>query len=72
MAGYQPKVYRDEGGDRQVVADGGEIRMESGSSITDDGTQASKITDPTDLAETITAVEAIIDALEGVGITATS
>lgn len=30
---YQPKVYRDEGGDRQVVASGGTILVNSGGSI---------------------------------------
>ena len=30
---YQPKVYRDSGGDRQVVAAGGILRMEPGSVI---------------------------------------
>ena len=67
---YQPKVYRQQGGDVLVVASGGEINVNSGGTITAAGTQASAITDPTDLAETITAVEAVIDALEGVGILA--
>lgn len=31
---YQPKVYRDKGGDRQVVADGGEILVKSGGLLT--------------------------------------
>lgn len=33
MAGYQPKVYRKQGGDEQVVADGGLITVESGGEI---------------------------------------
>jgi len=103
MAGYQPKVYRDNGGDRQVVENGGEIRVNSGGKISNAGTQATKIAD---LAITYTAndpsitpnnaitvadgsspsvgellefceelkakVHAVIDALEGVGITASS
>ena len=32
-ATYQPKVYRDMGGDRQVIAGGGILRMEPGSMI---------------------------------------
>jgi hypothetical protein len=31
--GYQPKVYRRQGGDEQVVADGGKITVESGGTI---------------------------------------
>ncbi|OGT54649.1 MAG: hypothetical protein A3E01_09865 [Gammaproteobacteria bacterium RIFCSPHIGHO2_12_FULL_63_22] len=30
---YQPKVYRAQGGDRQVVASGGEIDIESGGAL---------------------------------------
>lgn len=85
---YQPKVYRDTGGDRQVIASGGEINVESGGKITDDGTQASHIADASvayttgDLdaeSEIIAAINAtngkinsIIAALEGVGILAAS
>lgn len=42
---YQPKIYKDLDGDRQVIKSGGEIRMESGGKITDDGTQAAAIAD---------------------------
>lgn len=31
--GYQPKVYRKQGGDEQVVADGGKITIESGGTL---------------------------------------
>ena len=31
---YQPKVYRTSGGDRQVVASGGELDIESGAVVT--------------------------------------
>ena len=64
---YQPKVYRKQGGDELVVASGGKI--------TDDGTQASHITDIDNDAtgtEIATAVNAILAALEGVGIVAAS
>jgi len=33
MAGYQPKVYRDNGGDRQVIADGGTQLIEAGGNV---------------------------------------
>ncbi|MCB0159765.1 MAG: hypothetical protein KDD83_16655 [Caldilineaceae bacterium] len=38
-------VYKPQGGDELVVASGGEINVESGGKITDDGTQASAISD---------------------------
>lgn len=34
MADYVPKVYKDQGGDRQVVASGGEVLVESGGTVT--------------------------------------
>ena len=83
---FTTKVYKTDGGDTQVVASGGEIDIESGGTITNDGTQASAIADATvdydtgDLdaeAEIIAALNAtngkinsIIAALEGVGILA--
>ncbi len=85
---YQPKVYMKEGGNTQVVADGGEIDVESGGKITADGTQASHIADAStahalsdsfddEEAEAAlnalgTKINAILAALEGVGITASS
>lgn len=42
---YGPKVYMDQGGDRQVVKSGGEIKIEPGGAISNDGTQASAIAD---------------------------
>jgi len=85
---YQPKIYRTDGGDTQVVASGGEISIESGGAIVAAGTQASNIadakTDYTTLgldteAEIIDAINtsngkinAVIAALEGVGILAAS
>lgn len=63
---YQGKVYRKQGGDELVVKPGGKI--------TNDGTQASTIADPTggvtQDAEARAAINAIIDALQGVGIVA--
>lgn len=50
---YQPKIYKKDGGDTQVVASGGEVQVESGGelniasggTISAAGTQASTITD---------------------------
>ena len=41
---YQPKVYRDTGGNRQVTASGGEQKVESGGIVTHD---AGSLTDAT-------------------------
>lgn len=66
MADYSGKVYHKIGGDELVVAPGGKI--------TNNGTQAAAITEPTGGttadAEARTAIAAIIAALKGVGITA--
>ena len=88
MAFENTKVYLDSGGDRMVVKSGGEIEIESGATITDDGTQASTIaaleaayeTPELDteaklivaINATNTALNAVIAALKGVGIIATS
>ena len=37
--GYQPKVYREQGGDKFVVASGGEAEVKSGGTLTMAGTQ---------------------------------
>lgn len=87
-ATYGPKVYHQQEGDVLVVADQGEIKVESGGKITADGTQASHIADAkTDYAAgdldtedeiiaainaTNTKINAILAALEGVGILASS
>lgn len=66
-ATYQPKVYKTSNGNELVIASGGKI--------TAAGTQASHIADiATDASGTqiATAVNAILAALEGVGITASS
>ena len=31
--GYQPKVYREQGGEKMIVADGGEIEVQSGGTL---------------------------------------
>jgi hypothetical protein len=65
MSEYNAKVYMEQGGDELVVAAGGKI--------TAAGTQASHIADLTDAADgaaIATAVNAILAALEGVGILA--
>ena len=81
-------VYKQDGGDTQVVANGGEIKIETGGVISANGTQASNITDAStahDLNATYsdteveaaldalgTTLNAVIAALEGAGITAAS
>jgi hypothetical protein len=47
-ATYQPKVYREQGGDKLVVKSGGEIKVETGGKVTNDGTQAAAIVTLTD------------------------
>ena len=73
-ATYSPLVYMQQGGDIQVIASGGEIKVEAGGTITANGTQATAITAATG-ATYGTGVEAkinaIIVALEGVGVLAT-
>lgn len=72
---YSPLVYKKRGGAELVVANGGEINIESGGSITDDGTQASHIADlatGATNAQIATAFNTLLVAIEGVGITATS
>lgn len=46
----------------------GEIRMQPGGKITNQGVQTAVIAAPTDLPSSITAITAIIAALAGVGI----
>jgi len=80
---YNSEVYRQQGGAVIVVDDGGELRVNAGGKITDDGTQASAIADlvaitggesPTEEEHNavITAVNKILAALRGVGIIASS
>lgn len=87
-ATYLPGIYRQQDGDVFVVTSAGEIKIESGGKITADGTQASHIADAEtnhNLSATYTDTEveaalnalgqkinAILAALEGVGILASS
>lgn len=75
-ATYQPKVYRKQGGDVQVVASGGSIDVESGGKIVAAGTQAANVASITTTGTFSTGIcakiEAMRAAIEGVGITATS
>ena len=87
-ASYQPKVYRKQGGDELVVANGGVVNVETGGVVKANGTQASHIADASvahDLNATFsdteveaalnalgTKINAILAAIEGAGITATS
>jgi hypothetical protein len=88
MALENTQVYKDSQGNRLVVGANGEIKIVSGGKITANGTQASHIADAkTDYAagdldteaEIIAAfnatnakINAILAALEGVGILASS
>lgn len=90
---YSPKTYSKQGGDVFVVASGGELKIEPGGKLTNDGTQASAVallTDSTggtandtlvaisgtytqsevrdNFADLAAKVNAIINALKGVGI----
>lgn len=89
---YQPKVYRNQGGDIVTVASGGVVNMETGSIMKANGTQASALAvlsisvgtaDDTladvggafnqttlndNFADVGTKINAIINALKGVGI----
>ncbi len=73
---YNAKVYRKQGGDELVVASGGVVNVYAGGKIVAAGTQAAHIANPTGGtttdAEARAAIAAILAALEGVGITASS
>lgn len=45
-ATYQPKIYRDTGGDREVVASGGTLLIESGGAFDASGASAGAVTLP--------------------------
>ncbi len=76
---YEPKVYRRQGGDAQVVKSGGKIIIQGGGYITPSGESvAAHIANATG-GITISAagtgqakINAILAALRGVGILATS
>ena len=70
---FSSKVHKELGGDQLTVESGGEISIIDGGIITDDGTQASAISDldagaQTAFEDIFVPVNAIITALEGVGI----
>ena len=70
---YNAKNYVEQGGDVTVV--GGELNVAAGGKISKAGTQADHIADITNEAtgtQIATAVNAILAALEGVGILKTS
>lgn len=76
---YATKVYHEQGGDKLVIASGGEVKVESGGKVTAAGTQASHIADVAttgvwadDDDAIIAAINAILAALEGAGILASS
>lgn len=60
-ASYQPKVYRQQGGDRQVVASGGSLDIESGGEIDVESGGALKIA-----GTAISADAAELNKLDGV------
>lgn len=67
------KNYKEQGGEVQVI--GGELKIATGGKVTANGTQANHIVDITGSAtgaEIATAVNAILLALENVGILKTS
>jgi len=70
---YNAKNYVEQGGDVTVI--GGELNVAAGGKITAAGTQANHIADistTVDGTAIATAVNAILKALEGVGILKTS
>ena len=70
---YNAKHYVEQGGDVTVI--GGELNVAAGGKISKAGTQANHIADITNEAtgtQIATAVNAILAALEGVGILKTS
>lgn len=70
---YNAKNYVEQGGDVTVI--GGELNVAAGGKITKAGTQANHIADIANNADgtaIATAVNAILAALEGVGILKTS
>lgn len=73
-ATYTPLVYMQQGAGVMVVKSGGEINIESGGTITADGTQASHIANATGAAAATNQarINSILTALENVGILATS
>ena len=52
---YQPKTYRDNGGDRTVFASGGTLLLEAGSTVTDERFSGSVASAADSLAIPVTA-----------------
>ena len=72
---FRLNMVGEEFGATQIAGNLTEARLAYWPDITGTvavGTEVAKIDDPTDLATSITAIEAIIDALEAYGISATS
>lgn len=74
---YSPLVYMQQGGDIQVIASGGKVKVETGGQIVpNSGTQASTIADlvtgSATNAQIATAFNTLLVAVEAVGILATS
>jgi hypothetical protein len=79
---YNAKVRKEQDPDTLTVADGGVIDIESGGKITAAGTQAAHIADAADAAgaaptaeeyaTVVAKLNAVLAALEGVGILAGS
>ena len=61
---YQPKVYRRQGGDVLVVANGGEINMEPGAKFASDGA----VLDVTGSRGANAALASVLTALETLGL----
>lgn len=61
---YQPKVYRDQGGDRQVIASGGTMNAEPGSQVNLRGTTLKKQVSPT--TKTVANTMTIAELLTGI------
>ena len=80
--GYETKVYREPGGAVLTVASGGSVDVETGGKILANGTQASHIADAAVAAGTapdaaefdavVGNLNAVLAALEGVGVLASS
>ena len=80
---YQPKVYREQGGNKLVIDAGGAIDVLAGGQVTAAGTQAVAIADataitggesPTEAEHNILLVKlnGILAALRGAGVIASS
>lgn len=76
---YQPKVYREQGGDKIVVESGGEIEVKTGGVISAGGTQAAFVADVAttgtyadDDDAIVAAINSLKDAIVGAGIMAAS